>query len=133
LYADARPRFMALRELPEAERGKARERLSGDIRARINELLTPEQKPRYAALQAEIGARQTTRGRIYLLGDDGKPRAVNVRLGISDGSSTELLISPNSPEAASLKEGALVVTGVSGGSAAKPAGSTPAAGPRPMF
>ncbi len=31
------------------------------------------------------------RGRVYVLGDDGQPRAVAVRLGIGDGSMTELL------------------------------------------
>jgi hypothetical protein len=34
IYAAARPRFMALRDLPAEERGKARERISGDMRAR---------------------------------------------------------------------------------------------------
>jgi HlyD family secretion protein len=124
-YAEARPRFMALRDLPADERPKARERISADIRARIADVLSPEQKLKYAALIAQVASRQVTRGRIYLMGADGKPVAYNVRLGITDGSSTELLVGPNSPEAAVLREGALVVTGLvtpgAGGSAA-PAG-----------
>ena len=83
-----------------------------DMRARIGELLTPEQKPKYAALVAEVAGRQSTRGRIYLLGEDGKPVAYNVRLGITDGTSTELIVGPNSPEAAVLKEGAVVIIGM---------------------
>ena len=85
---------------------KARERISAEVRARIGDLLTPEQKPGYAAILAESAGRATTRGRIYLLADDGKPRAFNVRLGITDGTSTELIVPPGSPDAADLKEGA---------------------------
>jgi HlyD family secretion protein len=133
IYAGARPKFMQLRELPEAERAKARERITADIRARINELLTPEQKPRYAAIVAEAASRTSTRGRIYLLGEDGKPKAFNARLGISDGTSTELIVPANSPDAAELQEGASVITGtVTPGAPATPA--RPATtGPRMMF
>jgi HlyD family secretion protein len=51
-----------------------------------------------------------TRGRIYLMDGSDKPKAFNVRLGISDGTSTELIVSPNSPGAELFTEGALVVT-----------------------
>ncbi|MCA3238110.1 MAG: efflux RND transporter periplasmic adaptor subunit [Curvibacter sp.] len=133
IYAAARPRFMQLRELPEAERAKARERITADIRARIAELLTPPQKKRYAELQAELAGRTITRGRVFVPGPDGKPRAFNVRLGITDGTHTELILGPNAPEAADLKEGATVITGLTGGAS----GSTPArpatTGPRMMF
>ena len=61
---------------------------------------------------AEAGGRPTTRGRIYLLGDDGKPVAYGVRLGISDGLSTELIVAPGAPAADVLKEGARVIVGV---------------------
>ena len=111
IYAEARPRFGALRDLTAEERPKARERISSDIRARIADVLTAEQKPKYAALVAAVAGRQSTRGRIYLMGADGKPVAYAVRLGISDGSSTELLLGPNAPQAAVLKEGALVIIG----------------------
>ncbi len=131
IYTSARPKFMALRELPEAERTRARERITADIRARIAELLTPEQKQRYAAMQAEMAGRAITRGRLYVQGADGRPKALSVRLGITDGSNTELILGPDSPEAAELKEGASVITGVSGapGTTARP-GTT---GPRMMF
>ena len=131
LYAAARPKFMQLRELPEAERSKARERITADLRARIAELLNAEQKQRYAALQAELAGRAITRGRLYLPGEGGRPKALSVRLGITDGSSTELIVAPGSPEAAELKEGAAVITGVSGAAAggARPGGT----GPRMMF
>jgi HlyD family secretion protein len=69
------------------------------------------------------------RGRIYLLGADGKPHALAVRLGVSDGSMTELLADADAP--AELVAGAEVIVGTKSapGSAAKPAG----AGPRPPF
>jgi HlyD family secretion protein len=118
IYASARPKFAQLHELPEADRAKARERITADIRARIGDVLGAGQKTRYAALVAEVAGRTVTRGRLYLLGDDGQPRAYNVRLGITDGTSTELLVAPGAPEAAELKEGAVVITGtVSAGAA----------------
>ena len=131
IYASARPRFMQLRELPEAERSKARERITADIRARIADVLTPEQKKRYAEMQAEAAGRTITRGRLYVPGADGKPRALSVRLGITDGTHTELVVGPNAPEAAELREGASVITGVTGGSTATPARQGGA--PRMMF
>jgi HlyD family secretion protein len=124
IYQEARPKFATLRDLSAEDRPKARERITADIRARIGDLLTPEQKIKYAALVAQSAGRQATRGRIFLLGADGKPVAFNVRLGITDGSSTELLLSPNAPEAALLKEGAIVITGT-----LTPSGATGSGGP----
>jgi len=131
IYAEARPRFAQLRELGAEERPKARERITADVRARIGDLLTPEQKLKYAALVAETAGRGNTRGRIYLLDAQGKPRAYNVRLGITDGTSTELLVAPNAPEAQELREGAAVIVGTLGGAAS---GNKPSAGgPRMPF
>ncbi|MGL6113177.1 MAG: efflux RND transporter periplasmic adaptor subunit [Rubrivivax sp.] len=134
VIAAQRPRFAELRNLGEGQRGKARDRILADMRALIGEQLTPEQQPRYQKLLAELAGRQTTRGRIYLLPEGGKPRAYNVRLGISDGVMTELIVAPNSPDAGVLVEGATVITAVvtaATGNAAAPRAATPAApGPR---
>ncbi len=139
IYADARPKMMTLRELPPEERGKARERITAEIRAQLRDQMTPEQQPKFDALVAASANRQVTRGKIYLMGADGKPKAYNVRLGITDGSSTELIVTPNSPDAAELVVGAAVIVGTvntgatagsSGSSSARPAG---AAGPRMPF
>jgi HlyD family secretion protein len=126
IYADARPKFMQLRELPAEERGKARDRIRADVRARIADLLTPQQKARYQTILAEVAGRGVTRGRIYLLGEDGKPRAFNVRLGITDGTMTELLPAP--ADAAELKEGAAVITGIVTQASAPPRPSSPRMG-----
>ena len=134
MFADSRPKFQTLRDIAAEERPKARDRILADLRARIGEVLNAEQKTKYAALLAEAGGRTNTRGRLYVLGEDGKPRAINVRLGISDGSSTELLIAPNGPNAADLKEGTLVIVGVQGPGAAGAGGAVRApSGPRLPF
>jgi HlyD family secretion protein len=125
LFTETRPKFAAMRDATPEDRPKVRERIMSELRAKINDFLTPEQKTKYAALLAEIGSRTSSRGRIYLLNEQGKPVAYNVRLGITDGTFTELMVAPNSPNAEVFKEGAIVITGVIG------AGSTPAAGARP--
>ena len=131
IFAETRPKYGSLRDLPAEERPKARDRITAELRAKIGDTLTPEQKTKYATLLAEAASRTSTRGRIYLLGADGKPAAYNVRLGITDGTSTELLVAPNSPNADVFKEGATIVIGTSGGAgAAKPAGPS---GPRMAF
>ncbi|MDO8699750.1 MAG: efflux RND transporter periplasmic adaptor subunit [Rhodoferax sp.] len=118
ISAGMRPQFMALRDLAEDQRAAARAKVLGEMRGKIADMLTPEQKTKYQIIVAETASRASTRGRIYLLGADGKPRAFNVRLGITDGSSTELIVPAASPEASDLKEGAVVITGIqSAGSA----------------
>ncbi len=56
--------------------------------------------------------RASTRGRIHVLDATGKPRAVAVRLGITDGTSTELLIKPEAAASSELKEGVQVLVGL---------------------
>lgn len=75
-----------------------------------------------------------SRGRVYLQDGAGAVQAYNVRVGITDGTSTELLISSNNPNAEFLKEGATVITGVVSAGAAGSAGAAkPATGPRMGF
>ena len=135
IYAGARPKMMALRDVPQEERAKAREKITAEIRAQLRDQMTAEQKPKFDALVAAAASRQVTSGKIYIMGADGKPAAYNVRLGITDGSSTELLISPNSPNASVLVEGAAVIIGVvnTGNSAASPSPARAPTGPRMGF
>ena len=133
IYAEVRPRFGALRDLPPEERPKARDKLMADIRARIGDVLTAEQKVGYATLLAEAANRTGTRGRIYVMDEQGKPKALNVRLGITDGTSTELMVSPGSPNAALLGEGATIVTGLQTSTAGVKPAAARAPTPRMAF
>jgi hypothetical protein len=76
-------------------------------------------------------ARSAARGRLNLLAPDGRPSDYEVRVGITDGAMTELLLAPGSPLAEVLREGATVVVGVAGGTGTGPTRSS--AGPRPPF
>ena len=51
---------MRLRDMPEADRAKARERITADIRARIGDVLTPEQKQQGVVL-LDLGAGRAKR------------------------------------------------------------------------
>lgn len=125
IYAGMREKYMALRDAPEGERHKAGERNRSETRAQIMEMLTPEQRKKYEAIIAETAERRTggARGRIYTFDEKRQPKLVEVRLGLTDGTSTEVI----APE---LKEGMEIITGtVQQADTSKP--RTPA-GPR-MF
>jgi HlyD family secretion protein len=118
IFAEMRNKFMGLRDLPEEARARQTAAIRSDMRARVEEVLKPEQKARYAEIVAELGGRagsgQSTRGRIYLM-EGGKPKAIEVRVGLSDGAMSEVA-------GEGLAEGAEVIIGLQGGQAA----STPA-------
>ena len=63
---------------------------------------------------------------------EGKPKAFNVRLGITDGTSTELIVSASSADAKALAEGAGVIIGVQSQGTAK-TGAPKAAAPTPRL
>lgn len=104
-------------ELDERQRSQAIERIRAESRTRIAQILRPDQRELYLARQDRRDG--TTEGRVVVL-RDGKPTALPVRIGISDGAMSELV-------GGGLKEGDEVVTGASGGGATPPAG---APGPR---
>jgi HlyD family secretion protein len=119
IFAGMREKFMAARDLPEAEKPRAQERNRAEIREKISALLTPEQKKRYEEMAGESQAARAGggggSGRIWIVGEDGSPKAVNVRLGLTDGSMTEIV----SDE---VKEGSEVIVGQQTANTAKPAG-----------
>lgn len=118
IFADLRQKLSGVRELPEADRAKAGERARTEMRARITEILRPEQKQKYEEIVAESAGRasgaSTGRGRVFVADAGGQPRVVNVRTGLSDGSMTEMV-------AGELQEGEQVIVGTAqpGGSAAQ--------------
>ena len=110
IFAESRRRFAALRELgSETERRREAERIRADVGARISEIVTPEQRPAWEKLLAESrgGRAPAAVGRVWVL-RNGAPAAVEVRLGLSDGLSTELL-------AGALDEGDEVIIGLAPG------------------
>jgi HlyD family secretion protein len=108
VFAESRQKFARVRDVAaEAERRKQMERIRAETNARIAELLKPEQKPAWDRLLAESGGRvPAVSGRVWRL-ESGRPSAVEVSLGLSDGSSTEIV-------AGALKEGEEVITGLAG-------------------
>lgn len=92
----------------QAERRRQIERLRAESRARVTEVLNPEQRARYATMAGGGRARggAASGGRVWVpdAGSD-KPKAVPVRLGLSDGTHTEVV-------SGDLKEGDEIITGV---------------------
>ena len=125
IFAGMREKFLAVRAAPEAERARLSERNRAELRERITEILTPEQRKRYAEMVAEAAGRQSGRGRVFVLDAQGKTRAVSVRTGLTDGSFTEV----RSDE---LKEGDAVLIGIASGAAASTRPAAPG-GPRLPF
>ena len=127
IMAGMREKFSAARDLPEAERAKNMERNRTEQREKITAILNDAQKKRYAEMNAESQATRTGSGggggRVWTLGSDGQPKAVPVRLGITDGTATEIV-------SGELAEGSEVIVGTASASP-KPASGAPA-GPR-MF
>jgi HlyD family secretion protein len=127
IFNDSRQKFGRVRDVPsEAERRRQVERIRAETNARIAEILTPEQRPAWERLLAESGSRgQVATGRVYVL-EAGQPKPVEVRLGLTDGSNTELV-------ARELAEGTEVVIGVA--DAARGGPGQPASGglPRGRF
>ncbi len=123
IFAEARQKFARVRDVrAEAERRKQVERIRVETNARIAEILKPEQKPAWERLLAESGGRGAAlSGRVYVL-ENAQPKAVEVRLGLTDGSSTEVL--------AGVDEGTEVIIGIEGrrgSEGAQPAGGLPRA------
>jgi HlyD family secretion protein len=125
IFNESRQKSARVRDLRgDAERRRQAERIRSETNARIAELLAPEQRPAWERLLAESGARgQAAAGRVYVL-EGGEPKALQVRLGLTDGSATELV-------AGGLSEGAEVIIGVAdAGRGAAPSGGGL---PRPRF
>lgn len=105
IYAGMREKFAGLRDAPEEERRGMAERNRSELRAQIMEILDAEQKKKYEQILAETDGRRggNARGRIYALDEKNQPQAIEVRLGLSDGTATEV-ISPD------VREGMEIIT-----------------------
>ncbi|HEY8252729.1 MAG TPA: HlyD family efflux transporter periplasmic adaptor subunit [Burkholderiales bacterium] len=124
IFTESRQKFARVRDMKgDGNRRKEAERIRAETNGRIAEILTPEQRPAWERLLAEAGSRgPSTSGRVYVL-ENAEPKPLDVRLGLSDGMSTEVL--------SGLAEGTEVIIGT-----ADARGSAPAAGgglPRARF
>ena len=57
IFAEMRNKFMGLRDLPEEARARQGAAIRSDMRARVEEILKPEQKARYAEIVTELAGR----------------------------------------------------------------------------
>jgi len=114
IFNDSRQKFARVRDMKaEGDRRREAEKIRAETNARIGEILTPEQRPAWERLLAESGPRgPSSAGRVYVL-EGGQPKAADVRLGLTDGSSTELV--------SGLSEGAEVIVGTADARAGTPA------------
>jgi HlyD family secretion protein len=112
ILEDSRQQMLELRRggLSEVEHRRRATRVRDATRAQIRQILTPEQLAKYDNRSRES---RGTASRAFVLGPDGKPQGVNVTLGITDGSSTEILHGD-------IKEGEQVIVGVAGSQGTAP-------------
>jgi HlyD family secretion protein len=89
------------------EMGKLRRAAEEKVAA----ILTPEQREKYDELRGAVSDSAPRRGTVYVLGAGGEPRRVNVVVGVTDGSHSELV-------SGELKEGDQIVVGLDGRGAA---------------
>ena len=120
----------AMAGLAEEERRATFRKARSEMIAKVAAVLDPERKARFEAMMQEgrpgqSTPQQGTPGRVYVLGENGQPRAVPVMLGPTDGAYTELV-------SGELKDGQAIIIG--GGpratTAPAPTGGPPARGPR---
>jgi HlyD family secretion protein len=125
ILADTRQQMSGLRDLPETERQARGAAVRDATRAKIREILTPEQRAKYEALPERGTVRAAgdagTSGRAWIVDGDGKPKAVSLVLGISDGTATEVV-------RGDLNEGQEVITGIAAASQQNRPGAS--SGPR---
>jgi HlyD family secretion protein len=103
---DTRGRIGGISAEDPAERRRQAERIRAESRTRIAEVLTAEQRGRFEAM---AGGRSRSSGaaagRVWVPGVEGQPKALPVRLGLTDGTSTEVI-------SGDLQEGGEVIIGV---------------------
>jgi HlyD family secretion protein len=121
---EGRDKFRALimRNPTEGERRIEGQKIREASREQIRAILTPDQRGKYdqqVAEQAGGRAGAGSSGRVFILGPDGKPKAVTIQLGISDGNFTEIA-------GGEVKDGQDVITGTGD----RAGTARPASGPR---
>ena len=93
LMAEQRAKMSAISAEDQTERRRQMERLRAESRGRIAEVLNADQRARYEAMSGGGRTRggAATSGRVWVPDAGARPKAVNVRLGLSDGTYSELV------------------------------------------
>lgn len=121
IQRETREKIRAIGAEDKAERRKQAERLRAESRTRITEMLNPEQRKRYEEMAAARPGRTLTRGRVWVIDGAGKLKPVDARIGLTDGTYTELVGGDD------LQEGTPVIVGTLESAKARP---QPKGGPR---
>lgn len=123
IMTDSRAKMAEIPADDQAERRRQMERIRAESRTRIAEVLTAEQRVKYEGIAGGGRSRggAATSGRVWVPSEDGKPKAVPVRLGLTDGTSTELA-------AGEVREGSEVIIGIASDTAKSR--QQPSKGPR---
>jgi HlyD family secretion protein len=129
ILEEARQAFAAARTQggDDQAAGAQRRRARTEVREKIRAILTPDQQKRFdASAAAQAGGAgavgtASTPGRVYVPGPDGKPQAVAIVVGLSDGTYSEVL-------SGDLKAGQDVFVGTPSGGPARSSNSP--GGPR---
>lgn len=93
IFSKGRQKVMALRRQGadsrdiQSEIRSFREQNKGAVLA----ILTPEQREKYSRIAKERSVNPITAGRVWVLGRDGKPVPVDVMVGATDGSVSEIV------------------------------------------
>ena len=125
ILEEARGSFAGLRGQGGDERavGAQRRRVRAEVREKVRAILTPDQQKRFDALSASQDggvAAGPTAARVYVPGTDGKPRAVAIMVGLTDGTYSEVV-------SGEIQAGQDVLVGAPSGT---PGRAAPASGPR---
>jgi HlyD family secretion protein len=93
MFARARDQIIAMRQqgaTPDEIRAEI-QRIRARNRGPLLQMLTPEQRVKYRQLVEGRAVNQVTRGRVWVMGENGTPIPVDIMIGISDGSFTEVV------------------------------------------
>ena len=106
VMSETRGKIESVATEDQAERRRQVDRIRAESRTRIAEVLTPDQRARYEAMSGAARGRASgvTNGRVWIPQGGDAPKMIPVRLGLTDGSYTELV-------SGELAEGAEVIIG----------------------
>ena len=108
IFRDTGMAMRGLREagLPDKQRAETIHQMRAQTNTRIERLLDNDQRKKFELILSEAELNGARRARLWTLDRDGKPFAIDIVSGISDGTNSEIV-------RGQIEEGAKVVVGVS--------------------